>query len=539
MVFTLQRYIFRELFKVFLLATIGLTLILSLGSILQPIQEFGVGPRQVIHILLYFMPITLTFVLPMSALFASALTYGRFASDNELDACRASGVSLLTMVYPGLVLAVLVATANLVLSFHVMPLFVHMAERSLKADAKQILIRNIQRRGYYKLPPDNRYMIYADYADNDTLLGIVVVQNEGGAVKKMWTADRARINFNLGDETNEVRLDVYGLRQMGEGDDLWIWIGTASLPFEFGSLLGDDIAFKRVNEIKQIRANLMLFEPVAKLARDTHAQLVTEMLVKSINEDMDLAGAEFFELASDTHLIRFAAASCALGDENEIVFEGGTIIVHEYERSTGRYLRTLRCETGPGGREGGVGSLYVANSAGGMGLNLVLRKARVEATGRLMTYHSFRDLALPEKLRGALQRGDILQTAASDDIASTLGAAPSRVFLRSQAALKKQMRRTLIDIAAEVNSRLVFGIGCVPMIMIGIGLGIINRGSHLLSAFGASCVPAAVLIVTIISGKHVTENTTTQGISGIAVMWAGLASLLVLAWLLYAKLSRN
>ena len=130
MVFTLQRYIFRELFRIFLMATIGLTLILSLGGVLQPVQEYGVGPRQVVHILLYFMPITLTFVLPMAALFASALSYGRFAGDNELNACRASGISLTTLVYPGLVLAILVAIANLLLSFHIMPYFVHLAEKS-------------------------------------------------------------------------------------------------------------------------------------------------------------------------------------------------------------------------------------------------------------------------------------------------------------------------------------------------------------------------------------------------------------------------
>ena len=54
MVFTLHRYVFRELLRVFLLATVGLTLILSLGAILRPVQEYGVGPRQVVHILLYF-----------------------------------------------------------------------------------------------------------------------------------------------------------------------------------------------------------------------------------------------------------------------------------------------------------------------------------------------------------------------------------------------------------------------------------------------------------------------------------------------------
>ncbi|MHC4735961.1 MAG: LptF/LptG family permease [Planctomycetota bacterium] len=178
MVFTLHRYIFRELFKVFVPAAVTLTLILSLGIILRPVQEYGVGPRQVVHLMGYFLPIVLTFVLPMAALFAAALVYGRFASDNELDACRASGICLLTLVYPGLALAIIVAIANLILSFHVVPTFVHRAERSLKANAKQILFRNIQRKGFYRLPPDGRYMIYADQANpqKDTLSGVVITK---------------------------------------------------------------------------------------------------------------------------------------------------------------------------------------------------------------------------------------------------------------------------------------------------------------------------------------------------------------------------
>ena len=152
MVFTLHRYIFREVFKVFILATVALTLMMSLGSILRPVQEYGVGPGQVIDLMIYFLPITLTFVLPMAALFATTLVYGRLANDNELDACRASGISLLLLVYPGLILAIIVATANLLLSFYVMPAFVHRAENSLKNDARQILFRNIQRKGYYSLP---------------------------------------------------------------------------------------------------------------------------------------------------------------------------------------------------------------------------------------------------------------------------------------------------------------------------------------------------------------------------------------------------
>ncbi len=533
MVFTLQRYIFRELFKVFLLATIGLTLILSLGGILQPIQEYGVGPRQVFHILLYFMPITLTFVLPMSALFASALTYGRFASDNELDACRASGVSLMTMAYPGLALAVFVATANLILSFHVMPLFVHMAEKSLKADAKQILIRNIQRRGFYKVPGQDGYLIYADYAEDSELMGIVVVKNNQGGVERIWTAEKATIDFHLGDQINEVQLDVQGLRQTGQGDDWWVWVGEASLPLEFGSLLGDDIKFKRVNEMKQVRANLMLFQPIAQLARETYAQLATELFVETINDEMSAPGIVLYELHSDTRFVRFSVASCKLKDKKEISLEPNSLVVREYDISSGQLLHTLRCG------QGSEASLHVNEGPAGISLSLVLHNARVETTDRLMVFHSIRGLVLPESLRQKLDSRSILQAAVADELPTILATAPSKELLSLQKELKRKIRRTMVDIIAEMNSRLVFGIGCVPMIMIGIGLGIINRGSHLLSAFGASCLPAAVLIVTIISGKHVTENITAQGVSGIAVMWGGLAFLVALALLLYFKLSRN
>jgi hypothetical protein len=77
------------------------------------------------------------------------------------------------------------------------------------------------------------------------------------------------------------------------------------------------------------------------------------------------------------------------------------------------------------------------------------------------------------------------------------------------------------------------------MILIGIGLGIILKGGHLLSAFGASCVPAAALIVCIMMGKNVTKNPDAQVGSGLMLMWAGLLFLSLLAALIYRKLLKN
>ena len=69
MVSILHRYIFRETFKIFALSAVALSIVLSLGMILRPVQEMSVGPAQVLSLIGYMLPITLTFVLPMAALF--------------------------------------------------------------------------------------------------------------------------------------------------------------------------------------------------------------------------------------------------------------------------------------------------------------------------------------------------------------------------------------------------------------------------------------------------------------------------------------
>lgn len=531
MVFTLQRYVFRELLRIFILGTVGLTLILSLGGVLAPVQEYGLAPRQVVHMLLYFMPITLTFVLPLAALFASALTYGRFAGDNELDACRASGVSLYTMVYPGLVLAILVAIANLLLSFHVLPYFVHLAEKSLKADAKQILFRNIERRGFYKMPPDGRFLIYADHVDQrrDMLSGIVVVQYDQGAITKIHTADAAKIQFDPHDKFNEVKLDVYGVRQMGQPGDVWFTSKQASLEYHFGSLLGDDIKFKKVHEMKQIRANLMLFDPIAKTALATYSQLATEALARDLSEHLRAPGDRGYELRGVQRVVRLTAAGCALNDKHAITLIG-PVGVEEYDATSGKHLRTLRCDTAV---------IHVDEDVAGPGLDLDLFSPRVEGTGQLLVRHHIRGLGMPDSLQQGLHRVGILDTVLAEGAATVLQGPPTSMLSSLQKQLDRDIRRTLLDIDAEMNTRLVFGIGCVPMILIGIGMGIINRGGHVLSAFGASCVPAAVLAVTILSGKNIMKNTMSEGISGIGVMWSGLIALTILAAFIYRRLART
>jgi lipopolysaccharide export LptBFGC system permease protein LptF len=137
------------------------------------------------------------------------------------------------------------------------------------------------------------------------------------------------------------------------------------------------------------------------------------------------------------------------------------------------------------------------------------------------------------------QSGSLRTEKLARPLSEVRGLEPSDGLAGMQSRLERRIRKTFVEIKAEIHSRLVFGIGCVPMILIGIGLGIIKKGGHLLSAFGASCVPAAVLIVCIMSGKQLTENLNAQTVSGIAVMWMGLGFLALVALGIYARLLRH
>ncbi len=80
--------------------------IMSFGGLLRPLTHQGLDIGQVGQVLTCFGPAMTTYSFPIAALFATTVVYGRLSADNELTACRAGGMSLvsLTVAGPALVL---------------------------------------------------------------------------------------------------------------------------------------------------------------------------------------------------------------------------------------------------------------------------------------------------------------------------------------------------------------------------------------------------------------------------------------------------
>lgn len=119
-----SRYIFFETLPAFLL---GLTIFVSIILMFQVLRltEFalvhGVDLRTIAEIVGYVCISMLPALFPMSLLFAILLTYGRLSGDSEIVAMKASGLPMISLTIPALVLAALVGLLSARTTFEIAP----------------------------------------------------------------------------------------------------------------------------------------------------------------------------------------------------------------------------------------------------------------------------------------------------------------------------------------------------------------------------------------------------------------------------------
>jgi len=136
----LNRYVFRELLGPFFLGLVVFSfVIIPRLRVLELLVQKNVVPQEILLILLYILPTILTFSLPMAALLAILISFGRLSADNEVTAMRSSGVSIQSLIRPVLVFAGFIFVAALINANYWQP----RANQKLRAMRNDIALKSI------------------------------------------------------------------------------------------------------------------------------------------------------------------------------------------------------------------------------------------------------------------------------------------------------------------------------------------------------------------------------------------------------------
>ena len=120
----LVRYVLKELIGPFLAALFGITFLFVvdfLVKILDNVLSKGLPASTVLEIFALNLAWMLSLSIPMAVLVASLMAFGRLSGDQEITACKAAGVSPLSLMRPVLLVSMLISVLMVVFNNWVLP----------------------------------------------------------------------------------------------------------------------------------------------------------------------------------------------------------------------------------------------------------------------------------------------------------------------------------------------------------------------------------------------------------------------------------
>ncbi|HZL36196.1 MAG TPA: LptF/LptG family permease [Tepidisphaeraceae bacterium] len=226
---TLFIYIFRDLFRIFMMASGAMAGIMSFGGLLRPLTREGLDAGQVARMLTYFGPAMTTYSFPVAALFATAVVYGRLSADNELTACKAGGVSLLSLSVsgPALVLGLLVAMASMVFLCFIVPASTLKVEKVIYSNLAKLVEGRIERNHEIRFQQSTIFAQEAHVVPPgpDTPPGQQVVELLGPTVVSMeWPDKKADRSYRIPKEFYTASRAFVYIKPQADGEQVSVTI---------------------------------------------------------------------------------------------------------------------------------------------------------------------------------------------------------------------------------------------------------------------------------------------------------------------------
>jgi len=560
---TLFWYIFRDLLKVFLLASGGIAGIMSFGALLRPLTQRGLDGWQVAQMLGYFLPAMTNYSWPVAALFATTFVYGRLAADNELTACRAAGISYGKLMMPGVVLGVTVCMLSLIFGWYVVPGSFLRAERVIYSNFARIVANEIERTQRISFDSGgNKLTVFANRA-------VVVQEQVGDKVEQSVQLENAAIvTYLKSSDPNAPSVpDEFYLARIATA--------VITMPNEKNgevqlmARLTDGAKVPRPRDDREkapIQAQIRtaqfgpypLPSPVRETARFMDGERLLE--IRAMPEKAQRVARNVNELVrADQQRAFFEELKAELTDSDRTVTLNGR--ADSFTITSGSKeprMRGDRLEITAGDADSpGVSFKQTRGLAPieGLARQITVRVFPDSAAKRLTLEFDFQDafiwvggqrterqnLARTIELDMSKEIDELALTRATEYLQADW------VREKSKARLLGDLTRTQNQVEAEMWGRFSFALSCLVLVLVGATIGMMFKSGNFVSAFAVSTIPAIVAIMLIMTGQHVAESVPRE-ISGafhnplnmgLTLLGSGNVAVLVTGFVIFLKLRRT
>ncbi|MFM8271621.1 MAG: LptF/LptG family permease, partial [Gemmata sp.] len=202
---TLNRMIFWELVRVFLLSLGSLTGLVLVVVAVQQASQLGLSLSQLVRAMPLLVPSILPIAIPATTLFAACVVYGRLAHDNEVIALKAAGVHLFGIVRPTLLLGTITTAATAALAHSTIPQTQQMFYGQILSDPEEVLY-NTLRRDRCLRHPSLPYVLYVRDVEGKRLIDVVIKRRL--KLRDQQTGAEAIIGYDFVARMHEARLRV-------------------------------------------------------------------------------------------------------------------------------------------------------------------------------------------------------------------------------------------------------------------------------------------------------------------------------------------
>jgi lipopolysaccharide export system permease protein len=200
---------------VFGAALLLITFAFSIGTLYKLIDYMAKGlPLRIIgQFAFYTLPYSMSFTIPISALFSTLLLFGRLSSDSEISAMKSGGLSLWQIASPVLLFSVFLVLVCAYNSFVVYPQTTYMAQQAKKSAVSlgvEDPVKLLEEGRFIRDFPG--YMLYVGKKSRNRVRDLIVyeIDRKSGKVSSTIRADGGVLTSDQG--KNLLKIDLFNVR---------------------------------------------------------------------------------------------------------------------------------------------------------------------------------------------------------------------------------------------------------------------------------------------------------------------------------------